>query len=396
MYPTISDFLREAFGWNIPLPIQTYGFFYALGFIAGIYITNLEFKRKEREGFFNIIRKRTLVGAPATPQSLIISAIGAFFVGFKLIEAIFHYSEFVANPQIFILSSRGSMLGGIVAAIASAGFTYWEKDKERKKYKQPKWEDVSLHPYEITGNLLIVMAVTGILGAKIFHNLENFDEFLKDPIDAIFSFSGLTFFGGLICGGAGVIWYTRRNGLNPYHVFDVGAVGVPMAYAVGRLGCHISGDGCWGIPNTSPKPDWMSFLPDWTWSYRFPHNVVNEGIPIDNCVGSHCRILDVPVFPTSLYEAVFMFIIFGILWSIRKKIKIPGLLFSIYLMFAGVERFLMELIRVNTKYHTFGISFTQAELISILLFTAGVVSMILVIKYKDKIQAKKLVVEKGK
>jgi prolipoprotein diacylglyceryltransferase len=68
-------------------------------------------------------------------------------------------------------------------------------------------------------------------------------------------------------------------------------------------------------------------------------------------------------------------ILFAILWSIRKKIKTPGLLFSIYLVMNGFERFLIESIRVNTKYHIFGGEVTQAQLISSALVIAGIVGI---------------------
>src|SRR6185369_7671159 len=104
----------------------------------------------------------------------------------------------------------------------------------------------------------------------------------------------------------------------------------------------------WGIPNTAPKPSGLSFLPDWFWSYRYPHNVINEGIPIPGCVGHHCSMLELPVFPTPLYESITCILLFFFLWSIRKKISSAGVLFSIYLLLNGLERFAIETIRVNT------------------------------------------------
>src|SRR5436853_7679108 len=110
--------------------------------------------------------------------------------------------------------------------------------------------------------------------------------------------------GGLIVAGIAFIWYGRKNGIPALHLCDANATGLMLAYGVGRLGCHIAGDGDWGIANTAPKPSWMSFLPDWFWSYHYPHNVINEGVPIPGCVGSHCSILELPVWPTPLYECI--------------------------------------------------------------------------------------------
>jgi len=384
MYPTISDFLHDIIGINIPLPIQTYGFFVALTFITGAYVLSLEFKRKEKEGLMKSFKKKILVGAPASISSLAINGFIGFLVGFKLIEAIFNYSEFVAHTQTFILSSRGNIFGGILIGAASAYYTYWEKNK--KKLKNPKWEEQVMHPHEISGNLLVIAGIAGILGAKLFHNLENLDELIANPIESIFSFSGLTFFGGLICAVISVIWYCKLHGIKPLHVGDVGGVIIPLGYAIGRMGCHISGDGCWGIPNPSPKPSWMSFLPDWMWSYNYPHNVVNEGVLMDNCTGAHCHVLNVPVFPTSFYEASFMLLIFGVLWMIRKRVKLPGVLFFIYLFLAGIERFIVEQIRVNNKLHMGGLEFTQAQMISTIMMLLGIAGLIYLFKNKEKLK----------
>ena len=92
--------------------------------------------------------------------------------------------------------------------------------------------------------------------------------------------SGLTCYWGLICGALGVIWYTRKHKIPLLPLLDVGAPAMMLAYGVGRIGCQLSGDGDWGIVNTYPKPGWMSFLPDWMWSFNFPRNVAHEGTVI--------------------------------------------------------------------------------------------------------------------
>lgn len=112
-----------------------------------------------------------------------------------------------------------------------------------------------------------------------------------------------------------------------------------LSYGIGRVGCMMSGDGDWGIVNNNPKPSWMNFLPDWMWAFKFPHNVNNDGIPIPGCVGRWCHELPEAVYPTSFYETIMAIILFGVLWAIRKQITTPGLLFSIYLILNGAERF---------------------------------------------------------
>ena len=277
-----------------------------------------------------------------------------------------------------LLSLKGNILGGLFFA---GLFAYWDyKEKNKFKLAQPKKVEVTEHPYELMGNMIVWAAVWGFLGAKIFDNLEHWDSFIKDPIGGLLSFSGLTFYGGLICGGAAVLYIAKKNGIKPLHMLDVGGPGMMLAYSVGRIGCHLSGDGDWGIVNMNPKP--FSWLPDWLWAYTYPNNVAMEGVSIPGCAGKFCNVLPLPVYPTPIYEVIVCFILFLILWRIRHQIKLPGMMFGIYLMMNGLERFFVALMRVNSKYHVAGISFTQAELISSLLFIGGLLLVAFSIKNK--------------
>ncbi len=384
MYPTISDFINDVFGINIPLPIQTYGFFVALAFITAGYVLSFELKRLENEGLLTTIRKRIKIGEPAKISSLIISALSGFIIGYKLLDVILNYTEFVANPQTFLLSLRGCFIGGFIGAAISAFLTYREKQKE--KLETPKWINKDVHPYELSGNMLIIAAIAGLIGTKVFHNLENIDELIKDPMGSIFSFSGLSFYGGLVFGIIAVVIYAKRNKIKLLHLADIVAPIAALGYSIGRIGCQVSGDGCWGIPNTSPKPDWLAWLPDWMWSYSYPNNVVDMGNKmVENCTSSHCHVLDVPVWPTPLYETIIMGFVFVMLWSIRKKINLPGIIASIYLILAGFERFFIEKIRINNTYDfTETIKITQAEIISSISIIIGVVGIILILKYRER------------
>jgi prolipoprotein diacylglyceryltransferase len=188
----------------------------------------------------------------------------------------------------------------------------------------------------------------------------------------LISFSGLTFYGGLIFGGATVLYIARKNSIKWVHMIDIGSPGMMLAYAVGRMGCHLSGDGDWGIENLTLKPHWLNWAPDWIWAFKYPHNVVHEGVPIAGCLGKFCNELPIGVFPTPLYESIICLLLFVLLWALRTRIKIPGLIFSIYLILNGLERFTIELIRVNTKYHILGLNPTQAELISFTFILTGI------------------------
>lgn len=383
MYPNISYLLNDLFGINIPLPIQTFGFFVAIAFLLSSWTLSLELKRKEKEGLINSTKRKKIIGKKVSPQELIVQGIVGFLVGYKLLYAGLNYSDFVNNPQGMILSTEGHFLGGLLGAFINAYMKYREVKKE--ELDTPKTITETVHPFQLVGNITMIAAVSGIIGAKLFHNLENIDEFLADPIGQLLSFSGLTFYGGLICGAVAVIYYAKKYGIHYKIISDAAAPGLMLAYGIGRMGCHFSGDGDWGINNLAPKPEWMSFLPDWTWAYTYPNNVINAGVPIEGCLGNYCNELIYPVYPTPLYEIILALCLFVFLWSIRKRISVPGVLFGIYMIVNGLERFFIEKIRINTNYIIFGKEITQAEIISFALIITGVIIVFRLLKGQRKV-----------
>jgi phosphatidylglycerol---prolipoprotein diacylglyceryl transferase len=374
MYPTISAMLNDLLGIHIPLPIQTFGFFMGLSFLGAYYTTMLELKRKESLGLVQSFTKKITVNKPLSNTDMAIQIIVGALIGYKLLEMILHYNDLLLDTQGFVLSARGNWLGALLGGVVAWYLQYTEAKKLKGKTIEEK--NITVHPYELMGNILLIAAISGLLGAKIFHNLENLDDFATDPIGALLSFSGLTFYGGLIVASYAVLRYTNKHGIYWKHMVDAAAPGLILAYGIGRIGCHLSGDGDWGIVNELPKPEWMASLPNWLWAYTYPHNVLGEGIPIMGCEGMHCAVLPQAVFPTPLYEAIMSLSIFGLLWALRTRIYIPAMMFSIYLVLNGVERFLIEKIRVNTTYTIFGKHITQAELISAALILVGLVGII--------------------
>ncbi|MFT6199460.1 MAG: phosphatidylglycerol:prolipoprotein diacylglycerol transferase [Vicingaceae bacterium] len=381
MYPTLSDMIRDLLGLDIPLPFPTFGFFVALGFIVAAYFFTEEMKRKEANKLLFSRLVDVKIGEKATTWELISNGLLGFVVGFKFVEGVFHYSALVENPQTFLFSGRGNFIGGLLGVALFAWMKFREKDKE--KLATPKMVKQRIHPHELVGNMTMVAAIAGILGSKIFHNLENLSEFSADPIGALVSFSGLSIYGGLIVGGGAVIYYAVKNGLTWIHVADACAPGLMAGYGVGRIGCQLSGDGDWGMPNDAPKPEWMSFLPDWMWAFDYPTNVLGINLQEDfHKMGLES--ITGNAWPTPFYETVMALTIFAILWAIRKRITVPGVMFSLYLAFNGIERFFIEKIRINPDYHFLGIEATQAEIISVAMFIFGILGMFFFTKNKNR------------
>lgn len=386
MYPNLGFLIEDLFNtkltgaFSVFFALQSFGFMMAMAFLAAAWTLYLELKRKENQQLLKPVPRKVMVGEPASITELVTNGIVGFLVGFKLVAIVFDLQSFTDNPQEFILSARGNLLGGIAVAALFVYLKYREKEKE--KLAKPEERTILVWPRQMVGDITIVAAISGLLGAKVFDNLEHLDEFFKDPIGSIFSFSGLAFYGGLIFGAAGCLYYCYRQKLPLLHMLDAAAPGLILAYGVGRIGCHVAGDGDWGIDNPNAKPSWFIF-PDWAWAYHYPHNVNQTGIPIPGCEGKYCYMLQNAVFPTPLYEIAASLLIFALLWSVRKRISVPGILFSFYLILGGIERFLIEIIRIDIKYHFLGLSLTQAQIIAIGMIVTGT-SAIFLLRNKTK------------
>ncbi len=375
MYPDLSYFFHDVF--NTPLDnaasiFKTYGLFLALAFLAAAFVVYLELKRKEHEGVIKplVVTKKNSGEMPYT--SILINALIGFILGFKLFFILGNFDAFKADGAGVVFSTDGNWPGGLIFGLLYGGYTFWNWRKNKKT--QQKETTVTIHPYEKTGDITIIAAISGIVGARLFSILENLDLFFQDPLGQIFSGSGLTVYGGLIVAFIVVYFYIKKLGIPVLHMMDIAGMAIILGYGIGRLGCHFSGDGDWGIVNEMAKPAWF-ILPDWMWSYDYPHNVINEGVPIAGCTAKYCNRLDPGVFPTSVYETIASTLIFIFLWIMRKRIKIAGFIFFMYLVFNGVERFLIETIRVNDKYNYFGFEWSQAQYISVVFVIIGIAGM---------------------
>jgi prolipoprotein diacylglyceryl transferase len=372
MYPNLYYAFKDLFGveWTFLRFVNSFGFFVAIAFIVSAIILANELKRKSKQGLFHPTEMQVMVGQPATFFDLALNFLLGFILGYKIVALFIMDSSATEDPQAFIFSTLGSWPAGIILGLLFAGLKWWDKNKQ--KLDRPEKRTVRIWPQDRVGEITIIALVFGLLGAKLFDIFENWADFLKHPSDYIFSAKGLTFYGGLICAALAIWWYAKKHKIGFWHLNDALAPTMMIAYSIGRIGCHVAGDGDWGIENPNPKP--FSWLPDWAWSYTYPHNVNEVGVPIPGCTeAKFCNELPAGVYPTAFYEVVICFILFLVLWSLRKKLKIPGLMTALYLMFNGLERFFIEKIRVNTRMNFFGLHPTQAEVISTFLFIAGLV-----------------------
>lgn len=198
---------------------------------------------------------------------------------------------------------------------------------------------------EVAPTLVAVGAIGGIVGAKIYFVLMDFNIQWEE----IFSPSGLVWYGGLFGGTASIIWFIRRSP-NPF-LPTIDAIGplLLLGYGIGRIGCLLAGDGDYGPPTDVP------------WAMSFP----NGTVPTTELV-----------HPTPIYETLISFICFGVLWSQRDKYtSIPGLLFGASILLVGVERFIAEFWRLTPRVFpdTSSLSWlTSAQIVSILLVVFGI------------------------
>lgn len=200
--------------------------------------------------------------------------------------------------------------------------------------------------------------VGGIIGGKIFYIIEEWNFGKGLPISElikseIFSPAGLTFYGGLVLAILMIIIYCRVKKISVMMIFDSMAPGAAIGYGVARIGCHLSGDGCYGISvNNTP------------WEF----------LGMEYSKGTVPTKIGELVHPTPLYELSAAIIIFLILWMLRKKMKYNGELFYYYLILIGIPRLIVEFIRRNPVV-IFGL--TQAQLISIIMIAAGIILLII-------------------
>jgi phosphatidylglycerol---prolipoprotein diacylglyceryl transferase len=204
-----------------------------------------------------------------------------------------------------------------------------------------EWGKPSDWAYEI----IIAGLVGGIVGARLNYVIENYDAVSDDLLGGLFSGAGLVWFGGLIGGAIGVALWAWRRGMLNVNLLDLCAVPLSVGYAIGRIGCQVSGDGDYGVASSVP------------WAMPYPDGVV----PTTD-----------DVHPTPIYESLSVGLIALGLWHLRGRLA-PGMVFALYLVAVGLERLLVEFIRRNDDV---ALGLTLAQLVSVALIAAGAAGIV--------------------
>ena len=205
---------------------------------------------------------------------------------------------------------------------------------------------------ELASTMVFAAAFGGLAGARILFIIEEWSNFIRSPWDYIFTGAGFTWYGGFLGGVLAVSWVVRKNKIPWLKAADMAAPALAVGYGIGRLGCHFAGDGDWGKVTNVP------------WGVAYTHAIIgwvdpSTGIPYPPGVRVH---------PTPIYEFLEAAVIFGILWSLRKRQYATGTIFWLYLILAGVARFVVEFWRINPP---FALGLSEAQWFSILMMIVG-------------------------
>jgi phosphatidylglycerol---prolipoprotein diacylglyceryl transferase len=196
-------------------------------------------------------------------------------------------------------------------------------------------------PVDWAYEMVFAALVGGLVGSRVYYLVQHRDDLHGGLLSNVFSGTGLVWYGGALGGMLAVILWAYRRRFLGLGLLDLAAPGLALGYAIGRIGCQVSGDGDYGRGSDLP------------WAMPYPHGTVPT---------------DISVHPTPIYETLAVGLIAWMLWRWRDRFA-PGLLFAAYLVLSGVERLLVEFIRRNAHV---AVGLTAPQLQSAALAAAGV------------------------
>lgn len=240
------------------------------------------------------------------------------------------------RPEIHILGLSLKSFGIVFACgFLAAGAILARRLKELGK------------PVDWAYELAFAALIGGLVGSRLYYVIQNYSLVKHDLLGSLFSGSGLVWYGGVIGGAIAVIAWAAWRGMLSLGLLDLTCIPLAMGYAIGRIGCQVSGDGDYGQKSNLP------------WAMGYPHGTVPTAP-------------GVKVQPTPIYETLSMGLVAWWLWQMRDRFR-PGALFAFYLVLSGTERLLVEFIRRN---HRIFLGMTAPQLESIALMAAGALWLI--------------------
>jgi phosphatidylglycerol:prolipoprotein diacylglycerol transferase len=198
-------------------------------------------------------------------------------------------------------------------------------------------------PVDWAYEIVFTSLAGGLIGSRGYFIVENYDQVKGNLLGSVLSGSGLVWYGGVIGGALAVLLWARWRGLFGLVLLDLCAPSLAVGYAIGRIGCQVSGDGDYGIRSSLP------------WAMGYPHGTVPTPP-------------NVSVQPTPIYETLAMGLVAWMLWRWRDSVR-PGALFALYLILSGVERLLVEFIRRNQEILA-GLTAPQLESVGLMVVGA--------------------------
>jgi len=268
-------------------------------------------------------------------------------------------------PELFKIGPFTVHSFGLMMAVGFiAGSIFLSKEIKRKGYDPNMGSTITL-----------LAVIFGIVGSKILFLIEDWSNFILNPVREAFSPGGLTWYGGFFLATFAIWIYARRKNIPFLKVCDATAPGLMIGYGIARIGCHLAGDGDYGIPTNMP---WGAVYSNGT----YPPSLAFRDFPdIVQKYGINGVVPDtITVHPAPIYEFILAIILFLILWRLRKNNYADGKIFMIYLIFYGTARLLVEFIRLNPRIF---IGLTEAQLISIILIIIGIGGILVLSKSKQ-------------
>jgi len=208
---------------------------------------------------------------------------------------------------------------------------------------------------DIASNLLLATALGGIGGSRVWAILNEWEAFVAAPLTTITAGAGFVWYGGLIGGALAATFVFWRRGIPWLRGADCVAPGLLIGQAIGRIGCHLAGDGDWGAVTS-----------------------VAWGVAYTEAITGWPHAPGVAVHPTPLYEAAAYALAFAFMWTVRRRLPEDGSLFALYLVTGPAARFAIEFYRINPVV-LFGL--TQAQIFSVLLVCVGA-GLLLAARYR--------------